>query len=268
MLLKTSKILKSIKPVEVISQATSVRGDVKRPAVNGLNGAPMVSRSVPLVSQHAPLPNPVSGVQPQINEVVPPKKRNRGRARRLPVKVKARPSVWDLLDNTNAGLSVAALLAMDKTTQRNLVDGIRFLRESYGKNKNVGAPVVSKAGAKRVGRKIAQPMGALPMEVNVVDKDTEVDTDGPDWDSLYSDEEPAESWSGSESEQDDDMSVYGYPYSLDRMQTSSPLKGRITINGKHVEAVFDTGASVNVIGRGLADSLCLVPNGDLLPLSE
>ncbi|KAG1000619.1 hypothetical protein G6F27_013648 [Rhizopus arrhizus] len=51
------------------------------------------------------------------------------------------------------------------------------------------------------------------------------------------------------------------------MKQGSPLKGVVTINGKSVVAIFDTGASVSVIGKALAVSLGLKPNGDTLALT-
>ncbi|KAG1570794.1 hypothetical protein G6F47_013707 [Rhizopus delemar] len=51
------------------------------------------------------------------------------------------------------------------------------------------------------------------------------------------------------------------------MKQGSPLKGVVSINGKSMVAIFDTGASVSVIGKALAASLGLRPNGDTLALT-
>ncbi|GAA5807678.1 hypothetical protein MFLAVUS_001051 [Mucor flavus] len=61
-------------------------------------------------------------------------------------------------------------------------------------------------------------------------------------------------------------SVYRYPYDLQKMKSGSPLRGAISINGKTIEAVFDTGASVSILGSKICSDLGLVPNGDRLHL--
>ncbi|KAG1463471.1 hypothetical protein G6F56_005276 [Rhizopus delemar] len=92
------------------------------------------------------------------------------------------------------------------------------------------------------------------------------------WSSI-GDESLASSWSDglsvsmADEDEDDIESIYRYPYNLNDMKTSSPFKGIVSINGFEVECVFDSGASVSVISRCLADKLGLVPISDHLWLS-
>lgn len=46
-------------------------------------------------------------------------------------------------------------------------------------------------------------------------------------------------------------SIYGYPYDLQQMQSSSPLRVTISINGKSIEALFDSGSSVSILGSSI-----------------
>ncbi|KAG1038862.1 hypothetical protein G6F43_012619 [Rhizopus delemar] len=165
-------------------------------------------------------------------------------------------NVWDVLSRTNAGASVADPLAVDRTACKDLVDGVRFLRQ--GKR----AVAVGAAGQHRNGS------SSVPMVVDTVqlnDGDwSAVDTDG-DEDATWSEGSSVEF---SVSDVDSQVSsAYLYPYSLDDMKGSSPFKGLVSINGHTVECVFDSGASVSVISGGLASKLGLVPSNDELWLS-
>jgi hypothetical protein len=148
-------------------------------------------------------------------------------------------------------------LAIDKTVQKDIVDGIRYLRERKG-NKVISG--------------VEQMVNAV--EINNSDEETEKE-ESDDSDLETEDETDEDTDMTSEIIEDDDwseqasevLSVYRYPYDLSRLRLSSPLKAMITIQDKSVEAVFDTGAAVSVIGSGLANSLGLVPNGDVIPLT-
>lgn len=203
----------------------------------------------------------------------PVKKRApRKKARRLPVKLRGGRTIWDILDQCKADITATELIALDVKAQKDMVDGIRFLRENKRKlRKPVEAMEVDQGtGVDRVGE---AGSATSPAVVNVVDQDWETedslsDEASTDLSSMYFEDDGSDDDQASMvSETDDGVSVYCYPYNLQRMKVSSPLRGAIMINDKPVEVVFDTGASVSVIGKGLVDSLGLVPNGDTLPLT-
>ncbi|EIE79320.1 hypothetical protein RO3G_04025 [Rhizopus delemar RA 99-880] len=203
----------------------------------------------------------------------PVKKRApRKKARRLPVKLRGGRTIWDILDQCKADITATELIALDVKAQKDMVDGIRFLRENKRKlRKPVEAMEVDQGtGVDRVGE---AGSATSPAVVNVVDQDWETedslsDEASTDLSSMYFEDDGSDDDQASMvSETDDGVSVYCYPYNLQRMKVSSPLRGAIMINDKPVEVVFDTGASVSVIRKGLVDSLGLVPNGDTLPLT-
>jgi hypothetical protein len=172
-----------------------------------------------------------------------PKKRTRAKPRKLAVQT-SKVNVWDVLSKTNAGASVADLLAVDRTACKDLVDGVRYLRQ--GKR----TAAVGSTGPHRNGS------SSVPMVVDTVQP-----TDN-DWSSVGTDGNEEDSWSEgssvdfSVSDVDSQVSsVYRYPYSLDNMKGSSPFKGLVSINGRTVECVFDSGASVSVISGGLASTV-------------
>jgi hypothetical protein len=91
-----------------------------------VEGAPDINTGPDLVM-------PAVSIQPQ----TPPQleqqinKKVRGKARRLPVQIK-KSKVWNTLLKTSANISLAEWLAIDKTVQKDIVDGIRYLRERKG----------------------------------------------------------------------------------------------------------------------------------------
>ncbi|KAG1135553.1 hypothetical protein G6F37_012500 [Rhizopus arrhizus] len=88
-----------------------------------------------------------------------------------------------------------------------------------------------------------------PAVVNVVDRDWETedglsDESSTDLSSMYFEDDASDDDQASmTSDMGDGVSVYCYPYSLQRMRVSSPLRSVVMIKGKPVEAEFDTGAS-------------------------
>ncbi|KAG0780976.1 hypothetical protein G6F22_009794 [Rhizopus arrhizus] len=203
----------------------------------------------------------------------PVKKRApRKKARRLPVKLRGGRTIWDILDQCKADITATELIALDAKARKDMVDGIRFLRENKRKLRK---PADAMEVDQRTGVNRVEEAGSAsnPAVVNVVDQDWETESSlsdevSTDLSSMYFEDEASEDDQASiSSDVDDGVSVYCYPYNLQRMKVSSPLRGAITINDKPVEVVFDTGASVSVIGKGLVDSLGLVPNGDTLPLT-
>jgi hypothetical protein len=231
--------------------------------------------NVPVINPaHVPTAPVNPGQEPPQTRTV---KKTRGKARRLPVKI-ARSKIWDKLIDSDTGLSFAEWVAIDNDVQKDLIDGIRYLRENKRK----------RSAATRQGSNNITPPNAMNIDhvnssnmVNAVGhyvedgysrSDNEENEENSFYDSsvYFSDRETdvtADSVADlSDFESVDEESVYGYPYDLTQMRNTSPLKGMISINGCAVEAVFDSGASVSVIGKRLADKLGLVPSDDELPL--
>ncbi|KAG1018278.1 hypothetical protein G6F43_014396 [Rhizopus delemar] len=105
-----------------------------------------------------------------------PKKRTRAKPRKLAVQTN-KVNVWDVLSRTNAGASVADLLAVDRTACKDLVDGVRFLRQ--GKR----AVVEGAAGQHRNGS------SSVPMVVDTVQLEDD------DWSSVGTGGDEEASWS-------------------------------------------------------------------------
>lgn len=216
------------------------------------------------------------------NGGIPKKVVKRSKPRKLPVPV-SEVHIWDVLGRINAGLSVSDWLAMDKDAARDLADGLRDLsskrpqrskrhmlnRESRIKAmQNVGIGVVNAVDQDGDDEGADSYSGGEEdseyySEADSIGYDIEESTDGVSIgtiDSVYVTDD------GGESDLDDAVSIYRYPYDLDRMRASSPMRGVVKINGHPIEAIFDTGASVSVIGSHWVKKLSLVPNGDTLQL--
>lgn len=228
---------------------------------------------VPPVTQPTlPLVPPVT--QPIVQPATPVKqRRKRAKPRRLPVPTRTL-NVWERLRHLDSGLTMLDWVAIDRDAAKDLTDGLRDLRVQRPKRtKKHLAALATGTGLNQGAR------------VNVVDNDQDLYSDGygsgSDSDySGYDSEESGSVTSGASSlnselvvsngvvdrELSDVESVYQYPYHLNKMKVSSPLRGIVSINGQAVEAIFDTGASVSVISKNLADALGLVPNGDSLHL--
>lgn len=233
---------------------------------------------------------PINRIEKEINK----KKKPRNKARRFPVKLK-KSKVWSRLLNTEAGISVAEWISLDKEAAAEVVDGIRYLKESRVKASKVKVgDVIGGRGVANVksglitgsnpiinggvGVSGAAESGANNMDINEVrieedassDQTSEYDSGSNLDDVSLSDTE--ESMALSVGDEDTDLefsdieSVYRYPYDLQKMKSGSPLRAPISINGKTVEAVFDTGASVSILGSKIATTLGLVPNGDRIQL--
>jgi hypothetical protein len=215
------------------------------------------------VQQPNPYPQPNQILQANQNN--PPNKVNvkrRGKARRLPVQIKKSP-VWNKLKESTANISLAEWLAIDPNAQKDMVDGIRYLRENKKrKDKQVGNTEIEQGQkVNKVDINKEETENEESNSDSSINSNLETDSGVTSIDSTHNNEEE-DYWS----DDSDIRSVYRYPYSLERMKNSSPLKAMISIQGRPVEAVFDSGAAVSVIGGGLADELGLTPNGDILPL--
>lgn len=169
-------------------------------------------------------------------------KKTRHPPRKLPVHI-SRRDIWQRLMNLDSGLSVAEWMALDKTAYQDVRDGLRYLH------------------SRRSNRKRTQAVNAVEIAQDTDDSWSEVDSEKEDWSSNES------VMASDESDYLSDDTIYDYPYDLKAMERSVPLRGPVVINGILVRAVFDSGASVSVISKSLAEKLGLLPNGDKLPLS-
>ncbi|KAG2191216.1 hypothetical protein INT47_005964 [Mucor saturninus] len=127
---------------------------------NGVKRRAMAPPSVEAMAGSASRKVVNSGFQKQV------KRKTRNKARRYPVKLK-RSKIWSKLLETEAGISMAEWLSLDKEAAAEIIDGIRYLRESkvVAKNKAVGVTDKVIAGLKDL------PGTSAPMEVNEVDID-------------------------------------------------------------------------------------------------
>lgn len=165
------------------------------------------------------------------------------------------------------------LVAIDKDVSRDLIDGLRDLRLQRPKR------------AKEKYLSVGGVQQGLVRPVQMVHARDEDDSSESEWSDEETEEDDSESKAGEISmvtsvtdsssvttEEDegafsDVESVYRYPYDINRMRVSSPLKGVVSINNVPIECVFDSGASVSVISKHLCEEvLGLVPNGDNLQL--
>ncbi|ORZ24348.1 hypothetical protein BCR42DRAFT_468641 [Absidia repens] len=223
-------------------------------------------------------------------------KNKREPPRKLPVHVPTY-NIWDHLKATQSPLTLADWLRLDKTAYKDLRDGLRYLhgRSSVSKAVNAISTTIGNldglGGVGDVGRTYGvSATDSVGGTNNIGFGDTDLDSpqsdvgavngstdlDGVDIlnDDLYSD---TDSWAISSDDGDDDAlseggfsddTEYPYPYSFDYMKNSKPFSAPVVIGSTLVNAIFDAGASVSVIGSDLANELGLVPNGDSLTLTS
>ncbi|KAL0086828.1 hypothetical protein F4703DRAFT_1978290, partial [Phycomyces blakesleeanus] len=165
--------------------------------------------------------------------------------RYLPVQLRKK-TIWDRLQTLDSGLSMADWLAMDKLAAQDIKDGLRFI---FGRKKKV------------------------PVNINLVRVEEETSKSDSEsfkgTESSYFKSDEGERGSDTESEgYGSDDTVYDNKYDYKKISTSQPLQAPILINGHLILAIFDSGASVSVISKTLADKLQLLPNGNRLPLSS
>jgi hypothetical protein len=203
------------------------------------NDTPMTSAPAlpeqPVQQQPNPYPQPNQILQTNQNNLPnpqqhsPPNKVNikrRGKARRLPVQIK-KSHVWNMLKESKANISLAEWLAIDPNAQKDMVDGIRYLRENKKrKDKQVG----------NTGTEQGQKVNKVDINKEETENE-ESDSDSSTNSNLETDSgvtsigsahinEEEDYWS----DDSDIRSVYRYPYSLERMKNSSPLRGLFSIN--------------------------------------
>ncbi|KAG2212528.1 hypothetical protein INT45_005658 [Circinella minor] len=158
--------------------------------------------------------------------------------RRLAVHI-PKKDIWRRLSQLDSGLTIADWLSLDKQAYFDIRDGLRYL---HGRKPRTNAATRSK---------------------EQLDDDWATEED--------------DSWASDLSDYDDrsmnnfydsDDTEMEYPYDLKKMQNSRPMRAPIVINGKCIEAIFDSGASVSVISKSLAEKLNLKPTADSLQLSS
>ena len=98
--------------------------------MNGVKRKAVSSSSIEVVSG-----SQVPGVENRvINPVMGPSKKKKAavkttrKARRFPVTLKKK-KIWSKLMNTEAGLSIGEWIYQDEETAKEIIDGIRYLRE-------------------------------------------------------------------------------------------------------------------------------------------
>ncbi|KAG2190950.1 hypothetical protein INT47_009222 [Mucor saturninus] len=192
--------------------------------------------------------------------------------KRLPVKIPKR-DVWNTLLSTDAGLTVADWLAMNKSAAKDIKDGLRYL---HGRKK-IPIPPINMV--------INQEDTDTTLETDTEtdnDTDDDIDTDmntdiatnktNNETDSLNDDIDSENGINDSDeydsAQEDSDDTTYTYKYNFNNFSVSQPLKAPIMINNHIIPAIFDSGASVSVIGQNLAVKLGLKPTGDKLTLSS
>lgn len=191
-------------------------------------------------NKESPITQDVEMEERPISNQVPRRKRNP--PRRLPVRLNKK-DVWKKLAQTEAGLSMADWVSLDKAAYKDVVDGLRYLH----------------------GRKVKKV--ASSKAVNLVDVEVDEDEDAQESEDMEESEWSEDYSSTEESEYDSDDTECNYPYDYETMKKSRPMRAPVAINGEVVQAVFDSGASVSVISRKLAQRLVLKENKDELYLT-
>ncbi|KAG2207285.1 hypothetical protein INT45_006530 [Circinella minor] len=174
--------------------------------------------------------------------------------RKIPVDL-ASPDVWEKLKSLDAGLTMAQWLALDKKAYAEVRDGLRFL---HGRKARSNIQVDQ-----------AMKVNVLEVDSEEGDHSTSDEEEGTDWDSTWSKGSTFEK-DGMNQDQENynsDDTEYNYPYNLENMKKSIPLRRPIVIKGHVVQAVFDSGTSVSVISRLLVEKLKLTISGDHLAVS-
>lgn len=164
-------------------------------------------------------------------------------------------NTWEKLDQVAAPISFKDWIVNDKAARKQLKDGIRYLDA-------------------RKPRKGKEP--ANPINVNLVgSRGYDSDTTADEYDSPSSSEyDDSGSCSLTDEERSlayeadsDDDTVYDYPYRKVSLESSSPLSVVGTILGHPLRMVIDTGASVSVMDKSVAERFNLIVGADTIPIS-
>ncbi|KAG1535855.1 hypothetical protein G6F51_011301 [Rhizopus arrhizus] len=212
-------------------------------------------------------------------------KRLRAPPRRIAVtNEKVDSDIWKKLEIAKIEVSLKEWIINNKESQRDLRDGTRFLLGKKVKNTNNKGNQNrrEKGKEKEIMNNSSQPMEINKVSNAMINESTDDENEYYETNASESDEYTSSgSYKGSEvedligdSEQDtdfyseDDDTDYDYPYDLNAMKRSTPLRAPITIYDHKIEAIFDSGASVSLISRALAKRLRLLPNGDTIPFAS
>lgn len=187
--------------------------------------------------------------------------------RRLPITVK-QSKIWDKLNSLDSGLTMGEWLVMSRDTRRDLIDGCRTLNSRYTK-------VSSNNGQQTLTSEVPKSKGKEPLRVGAIENWDPVANEEYDSSDLeesdgetteYGTTTETDSLSDSDLTEYTDTSFVHYPYDLQKMKASSPLKGPVSVNGVVFDCTFDSGASVSVMSEGLARKLNLQFTGDTMEL--
>ncbi|CAO3695665.1 hypothetical protein G6F70_009217 [Rhizopus microsporus] len=259
------------------------------------NGPPGVFYGVPGGGTPLPGPNPsgVPTKPASEQQMASKKKRVRKPVRYLPITIR-KQDIWNTLARADAGLTVSEWLAIDKQAARELVDGLRTLRSRKKKitQDNQNRQTISAAHEGRSARGTKRNVQLINTVTNpygsTVDTTHDSSSTGNSNDiygvdnsgtNYANDSDESDSWMDSgyttdsdapENESDDGSteslvteatdetskySTVDYPYNLQHMRMSAPLKAPVAVNGIVFECTFDSGASVSVMNEGLARKL-------------
>lgn len=186
--------------------------------------------------------------------------------RRLQVDV-PKANIWDILKQVDSGISVAQFIATNKQAAKELTDGIRSLHGRKPKATNDIRQV-----------NMAMPAGDVLTLDDLDYSDEEIDfedeSDGGyfDGEDLDDDNSSRVADTGSDFDNENDYdgdgsdTEYDYPYDYRVMSKSEPLVTDVSIHGKTIPAIIDTGASISVISEGLAQKLDLQYNDDTVSI--
>ncbi|SAM01670.1 hypothetical protein [Absidia glauca] len=154
-------------------------------------------------------------------------------------------NIWQAFKETKAPLSMADWFSIDKSAYKNVRDGLRYL---HGRSVKSGgaAPMVVGDAAVMNGED-----DVLVGSTGAVDGAPGYDSDSDD--SWLSDGEVDRGAAEDGYETDD--TEYFYPYDYNKMRSSKSFCAPIVIGSTVVNAVFDSGASVSVIGSDWAQKL-------------
>ncbi|KAI7874189.1 uncharacterized protein EV154DRAFT_384328, partial [Mucor mucedo] len=153
-------------------------------------------------------------------------------------------SIWDKMDEVNAPISLKDWIANDKSAQKDLKDGLRYL--------------LGRAKPREKGKAPIQP---TPMVMNAQQENDDSSHSSEVMDSDNSDTESTTSDTSTSSIRSDDT-VYDYPYTRSNLDRSSLLSVLGTINDNPIKMIVDSGSSISVISKSFATKLGLICTGD------
>lgn len=197
---------------------------------------------------------------PNAQELVKKRRKPRKPVRKLPVTLR-RYNIWERLNSIDAGLTMGDWIYLDQEARRDLVDGARTMSAKSKKVVLNGKfkTITVEPGSKGKKRSNAQIVNAVEQWNDGI----ESGYDSSEWED-ESDDSSVFSTEGSATTDTEitNASLIKYPYNLQKMRSSSPLKGPVSVNGVVFDCTFDSGASISVMNEGLAQKLGLTYNGD------